>query len=84
VYKAPRWPFANVSGVSCGDTIIGSLFGYQPQWRAATDAELLRPDLLPTSGFVGTLEGLQTPLGMRTLVSNGRAVAFKPADVPTE
>jgi hypothetical protein len=84
VYKAPRWPFANVAGVSFGDTIIGSLFGYQPQWRAATDAELLRPDLLPTSGFVGTLEGLQTPLGMRTLVSNGRAVAFKPADVPTE
>ena len=46
VYKAPRWPFANVAGVSFGDTIIGRLFGYQPQWRARTDAELLRSDLL--------------------------------------
>lgn len=79
VYKAPRWPFANIAGVSFGDAIIGSLFGYQPRWRAHTDAQLLRPDIIPTSGFVGTLKDLRTPLGARELVSDGENVVIKSA-----
>lgn len=56
-----------------------ALFGYQPRWRAHTDTELLRPDITPPSGFVGTPEGLQTPLGVCELVSDGKKVVIKSA-----
>lgn len=78
VFKAPEWPFVNIAGANFADVIIRSLFGFNPQWGSSTLADVELSPPLPSTGFIGSLQHVRTPLGkLATASCSGGAVDWE-------